>query len=660
MAASTPPTVRPHRQSGGPVATAAATDRAMLSPVSDASTHRPPTGRPRRYGAGWMLALSITVLLFGVLTVSASAQPAAPNPEPCSGPEPRPIPCAPAPTPMQPTFPAPTTPGQPTTTPSQPCIGEDCIPQPTTPPPSTSPQQPGNGNSDGDSDCGITDIDACITEAITSAFQGVVEAALSPILDLIGHTALSTPTISDLPGIGELWNNSWELVLALYGFFILGGGILLMGHESVQARYSIKEIGPRIPIAFLASALSLFFADKFIRLANALTLGVLGDGVNAPSLGNTLKDAVAGINTGGLFIVLVGLVLLVLGLGLLVVYVFRIVVILVLIISAPLFLMCHALPHTDPLARWWWKALTATLGIQLAQALVLITAVRTFLSSGVNLFGSTLSALGTLIAAIALFFILFKIPFWLLKAIKVGSGRSLLGGLVRAYIAAKTFGMVAGKAGAFGKAGAAVGAKSGGGGGGSRGSGGPARSPWPAQRRPAPTPAMVNKRLQAAHDAERARAARQSRLPSQAPQFLQPSPQETTHDSAVTPANQGPTMPPEFSSAPTPATPIARRGPQPGSAPQFQAASGPRRRGAAPPPARPIRVASVPPQLRFQSATPPTAQPTSPAKPPSGPAAPVFRQVQPEPRIGDAYRRTQSVPPPMFRAPKPAPGGEGK
>jgi hypothetical protein len=188
---------------------------------------------------------------------------------------------------------------------------------------------------------------------------------------LIGHTALSTPAISDLPGIGELWNNSWELVLALYGFFILIGGMLLMGHDSVQARYSIKEIGPRIPIAFLASALSLFFADKFIKLANALTLGVLGDGVNAPSLGNTLQDAVMGIQTGGLFIILVGLVLVVVGLGLLVVYVVRIVITLVLIISGPLFLMCHALPHTDPLARWWWKALTATLAIQFAQALVL-------------------------------------------------------------------------------------------------------------------------------------------------------------------------------------------------------------------------------------------------------------------------------------------------
>jgi len=694
MAVSTPPTVRPYRRSGGPVETAAAgligEDRGMLSPVSDASADRPPAGRHWR--AGWLLALSIVVLLVGVLAVSAWASPAAPQQPPPQPPLPIPTadPCPPdsqlpvcqlpapttttplstAPLPLPTEAPAPTTcsiAGQvgctssAPTTPSTPCTGEDCIPQPTTPPPSTGPQQPGDGNGDGDSDCGITDIGACITEAINSMFRGIVEAALSPILDLIGNTALSTPTISDLPGIGELWNNSWELVVAAYGLLVLVGGIVVMGHESVQTRYSIKEIGPRIPLAFIVSALSLFFADKLIRLANALTLGILGDGVNAPSLGNTLNDAVAGIASGGLFIILVGLVLVVVGLGLLVVYVVRIVITLILIISGPLFLMCHALPHTDPLARWWWKATTATLGIQVAQALVLITAVRTFLSGGVHLFGSTLSALGTMVAAIALFFILFKIPFWLLRAVKVSSGRSFLGGLARAYIAAKTFGMVAGKAGGFGKAGAAGAAKTGGGsgGGGGRGGGGSADPSWPAQPRLAPTPAMVTKRLQAAHDAERARAARRSRLPSQAPQFLQPQPQVTTHDPAVTPATLGPTVP-EFSSAPAPATPTARRRPRPGSAPQFQAAGGPRRRGAAPPPARPIRVASVPPQLRFQPATPPSPRPASPAKPTPAPVAPVFRQAQPEPRIGDAYRRTQSVPPPVFRAPKPAPGGEGK
>jgi hypothetical protein len=484
-ATSSQPTVRHHRPrglSGVPVEAAATGSfggtRVMLSPVSAANGGSVTRGQRRRWlsrgRVGWLLALSLTVLLLAALAAGATAQPSAPAPvPPLAQPAPstslpeacytNPLPyCFPSTTPAQPTTGnSPTTP--PATAPTStsapsPCsnlepekpLPPDCIPQPTTPPPTDSgPQQPGTEDGGGDSECGISDIGACITDAINALFRSLVEAALAPILELLGHTALSTPTIDSLPGIGELWNNSFELVVAAYGLLVLVGGIVVMGHESIQTRYSIKEIGPRIPVAFLASTLSLFFTDKLIQLANALTLGVLGSDL-APSLGDTLSEAVAAIHSGGLFIILTGLVLVVVGIGLLIVYVVRVVITLILIVSGPLFLMCHALPHTDPLARWWWKAITAVLAIQVAQALVLITAVRTFLSGGVQLFGSTLSAFGMLIAAIALFYILFKIPFWLLSAVKASSGRSFLGGLARAYVAAKTFGMVAGKAGAFG------------------------------------------------------------------------------------------------------------------------------------------------------------------------------------------------------------------
>jgi hypothetical protein len=70
-------------------------------------------------------------------------------------------------------------------------------------------------------------------------------------------------------------------------------------------------------------------------------------------------------------------------------------------------------------------------------------------------------------------------------------------------------------------------------------------------------------------------------------------------------------------------------------------------------------VASVPPQLRFQPATP-TPTPTPPTTASTAPAAPVFRPAQPAPRLGDAYRRTHSAPPPLFRAPTPPRGGDGK
>ncbi|GAB3396142.1 MULTISPECIES: hypothetical protein [Amycolatopsis] len=658
----------------------------------------PPT--PQRTGRGsrrrvWLLALGLTMLLGGALAVSAwaapgaprqpSTQPAAQQPPPlplppnpsdtcapnspdpaCRFPTGSPRPSVPA-TPLPPIteLPPPTscfpgqigcTPGSPTAAPSTtanpPCTGEDCIPQPT-PPPSTSPRPGGPSTGNGDPDCGLTNITGCIAKAINGVFKDLVTAALSPILDLLGHTVLTTPTLDQLPGIGELWDNSWQIVLACYGMLILVAGIVVMSHETVQSRYSIKEIGPRIPIGFLASALSLFFAEKLIRLANALSAAVLGDGVDPPSLGSTLKDAVDGAVSGGFFMILLALVLVVVGIALLAVYAVRVVITLILIATGPLFLMCHGLPHTDGIARWWWKATGATLAIQVAQSLVLIGAVRTFLTGGVHLFGSTLSALGMLIAAIALFYVLFKIPFWFLSAARIGNGRSLLGSLVKTYIAAKTFGMVAGKSGRFGKASTAAGGKGHRGGGGRGGAA--ADPPWPPHPRSPRTPEAVNKRMQAAYDAERARAAQQPRPPSQRPEFLQPGPQETIHDPAVTSASQGPTMP-EFSSAPKPGIPAPppagrhrRRAP---TAPRFQAPGAPRRAGGAATPARPVATAAVPPYLRFQPPTPEPPHVSRPATPATAPpAAPVFRTAHPQPRLGDARPRTPSVPPVTFRAP---------
>src|SRR4051812_46871641 len=195
-------------------------------PTAEAATGRP---NPRR--AWWQvcgLALSLIVTLACVLTASAVAQPAQPV-DPCSGPEPRPAPCAPTPRPTSP----PSTP-QPTTVPTT-CTSipagqarpPDCIPQPTTSPlpVPTGGQQPGQPAPRPDDDCGFTDIGACISESIDDFFRGVVTEALNPLLDLLTKTLLTTPTLDSLPRVGELWNESWQILLACYGILIMLAGL---------------------------------------------------------------------------------------------------------------------------------------------------------------------------------------------------------------------------------------------------------------------------------------------------------------------------------------------------------------------------------------------------------------------------------------------------
>ncbi|WP_037307065.1 hypothetical protein [Amycolatopsis orientalis] len=550
----------------------------------------------------------------------------------------------------------------PTTSSGSPCVGEGCIPQPSSPAPSTPPGPTGPGADGDDPDCGITNIEGCINKAINAVFRELVKSALDPLLKLLGDTAFSTPTLDSLPGVTNLWNNSWLIVLACYSGLIMIGGIIVMSHESVQSRYSIKEIAPRLVISFIASMLSLFVIDKAIRLANALSTAVLSGGADPPKLGDNLTQSINGtysaMASGGLFVILLQVVLVIAVIALLLVYVVRVIITLLLTVSAPLWVACHALPHTDSIARWGWRATGATLGIQVAQSLTLIVAVNTFLNGSTKLFSSVGGGLMMLFAVLGLLYILIKIPSWFLSATKLGGGgRSFLGGLVKAVIAAKTFGAIAGRSGGFGGSRAAGVATTSS----SRGGTGRARvadPPWPPQPRLAPTPEAVNKRMQQHYDAERLHAAQQPRVPSQEPKFLQPGPQTTTRDPAVHPAPSGPPPKPEFSSAPRPAVPLppSRGGGRRVANPRFQTANPSRRPGNGQAPARPVGVAAVPPHLRFKPAAPEPRHLSRPVTPATAtPSAPVFRTPHPEPRPADARPRTPAAPPVAFRAPTPPP-----
>ncbi|MEV6236780.1 hypothetical protein [Lentzea sp. NPDC051838] len=577
--------------------------------------------RPPRWRAA-LLVLSVVVGLLGAVAAAASAQPDTPTPT--------------APTPTAP--PTVSTPA-------------------TTPPPTVSPQRPPVERAE----CGITDLSACVNEGFSSFVNLLVGESLNWLLRMLGSTLLSTPTLDQLPRIGEIWEQSRLFVVAAYSLLVLLAGILVMGHQSMQTRYTIREIAPRVVVGFLAANLSLLVGDQAIRFANAASMAVLGDSLDPQTSGKAVTELFVALVSrsmvdGGLFAGLLSLALTILLIGLLVGYVVRVGLTAILLAGAPFALMCHGLPQLEGVAQWFWRSSAGVLGIQVGQSLALIVALKVFLEpGGFNFFGTpTSDGIINLIVLIALIWILVKIPTWVMNQVRVGGGRrSFLGGLAYAFAFGKAMALVGG-----GRA-AAVGARAA-----TRSSGGAGRPvaadpPWPAQPRFTATPEMVSKRLKEAYDAERMRAARRPRVPSQDPKFLQPQPQHTIHDPAVVPATLGPTVP-EFSSAAAPATPVARprRGPKPGSSPQFQVAGGPRRRSATPKADRPVRVASVPPQLQFRPATPPPHSPPA-TKPTGSPSAPVFQQPRPEPRIGDAYRRTHSVAPPVFRAPK-QPGGGGK
>lgn len=324
---------------------------------------------------------------------------------------------------------------------SQPCGGPNCIPQP-------APPDPG----DDESECGFTDPVACVTEAIDSFFRGLVIGALNPLLELLGKTVLSTPDPSLLPGIGQAWTESWHLMLAFYGSIVVVAGLILMGYETLQTRYTIKEIAPRVVAGFLAGTLSLFLATQGIQISNAVTSSLLTGALNPNTAGKAMTDMILGsLNGGAGWLLFIGLALAVMLVVLLLTCIVRIIVTALLIAAAPFVLMWHALPHTDGVAHTWWKAYGLLMVIPIGQALALSMALRVFFTpGGFTVFGPTLNGLTNLLFCAALMWVLVKIPFWCLQPLRGSGGRSLLGTLLRGAIAYKTMGLLGGSTSLFG------------------------------------------------------------------------------------------------------------------------------------------------------------------------------------------------------------------
>lgn len=324
----------------------------------------------------------------------------------------------PAPAPAPPII---TSPANPTPSPSLPGIyGPGFSPDSNIPAPSG--PVPGE-EAPSSSDPGWLDIPGQIEKAIDEWFGKLVKLALDPMLHLLGATLLSSPNLTD-GRIAQVWDGVLITANTLYVLFVLVAGVTVMSHETVQTRYSLKQIAPRLLIGVVASNASLWAINQIVAIGNALS-GALMDGrVAADGIGNMLTSLIVAklfLPTGpmNLFFLLVGLVLAVLGAALLVGYLIRAAVLVVLTAGSPLALACHALPQTEGLAKLWWRAVFGCAAVQTLQALVLITAVQVFFDPRANTIlglpnGGTLM---DLLICLCLFTVLLEIPGWVRRIV---------------------------------------------------------------------------------------------------------------------------------------------------------------------------------------------------------------------------------------------------
>jgi hypothetical protein len=299
---------------------------------------------------------------------------------------------------------------------------------------------------------GLFDITGHIEAAIDDWFRDLVTAALNPILNLLGHTLLATPNVTSQGRVGELWQTTEGMADAFLILFILVGAAIVMGHETIQTRTAIKDVLPRIVFAAIAVNASLSVAGLAISTADSLSQAVLGQGVDPSQAAVVLRQLVLGsLADGGMFVVLLGAVVAVLAVMLLATYIVRLALVVLLVVAAPICLVCHALPQTEGLAKLWWRCFFGTLGVQVAQSLVLVTALRVFLASGgaANLGIASTGGVVDLLVSAAMCWVLVKIPSWVSRVVFSGSGgHSGVGKIARDVIVFKGIKLLAAGVGA--------------------------------------------------------------------------------------------------------------------------------------------------------------------------------------------------------------------
>ncbi|MEV6299888.1 hypothetical protein AB0M02_10840 [Actinoplanes sp. NPDC051861] len=488
----------------------------------------------------------------------------------------------------------------------------------------------------------------------------MAKKAINPVMEALGSTVLSTPDLSTSPHVKAIWTTCLVVANGIYVLFVIAGAFIITSRESLQSQFGFKQIAPRLVLGAVLSNVSFIVCGKAITATNALTAAILGQGVDP----KTAADAMIGIliqplNAGSpaLFLVLLVIAALVLALVVIVTFVMRVALMIVLTGFAPMALIFHATPQTENLAYTWWRAFSACLGLQLAQALIVLTTIRVFLTpSGLAALGGPASGenlLGVLVC-LTMLWLLIKLPglmkqFVLAPMGMQSHGRGLFGQLLQAYVMFKTLGAAAGLLG-----------------GGSRA----VRTATTPARQRAATVTGNGRSASTARPVSRTGGRSGTTRPAPA----RPSPPAPVAFSNA-PATQTPlsapagtTGAPAFSTAPHPATPAAPpTGPAPAASFSHLVSSSvtttrPSGRpapaafsNATPAPASPT-PAGPPPAATFS--TPPKPQ-SAPRRPPA-PVTPVFSSAPPTPstRATAAQRPTTPAPVPS-RATRSLPAATG-
>jgi hypothetical protein len=267
-------------------------------------------------------------------------------------------------------------------------------------------------------------------------------AALGWLLSVLTSTFFTSPDVTIFPQVQALADRSALVVDAVYGLAVIAAGAIGMTHGGFQIRYAVKDLIPRLVVGFVASGFATQVCAGVIQVANALTTALIGPVSSGPRVTRFVADRL--VHTAWdpavqPMVVVIALLIVVLIFQLAFSWFARIATLLVLAGTAPIALACYGLPHTQPVADLWWRALLAVLVTPILQGVAFSTGVDLLLDPAHNL--TTASGLSdgsdplNLFLIACLLVVTVRIPKLVARyTAQGGRGMSTAGVLVRAVV----------------------------------------------------------------------------------------------------------------------------------------------------------------------------------------------------------------------------------
>ncbi|MER5337998.1 conjugal transfer protein TrbL family protein [Micromonospora sp. NPDC002717] len=272
--------------------------------------------------------------------------------------------------------------------------------------------------------------------------NGLVSWLAEKVTDLLGgllaflaSSIFISPDVTVLPQVTSIADKSALVVNACFILAIIAVGIATMVGDSVEMRYHIKELIPRLVVGCVLSAFAVPLTSVLINIANALTVSMTGTSAPTTEAVTFVKVRIASAMTdesAALLIAIIGLLIVVLMFMLVGSWLARIGVLIILAGIAPVALACYATPWTQGAAQLWWRTLLGCLATPTLQAVAFSAGINLLIDPGSNLpilLGLPASDAMNLMLVIVVLWVTIKIP-GMMRRYVARAGSSNVGGML--------------------------------------------------------------------------------------------------------------------------------------------------------------------------------------------------------------------------------------